>query len=210
MNNPTSSSAPEFPPNTADEDKIIPTVFPENETSLLADVKEISKGHIHHDWLICSLISLIEKNEQLVKRLFVTKEYSPEGIYRLTLYVQGRWQTITIDDYFPCLPRGQPFFASIVGSRCIWLNLIEKAFAKVFGGYKYLEGGSSQEALRMLTGSPLTSFCFGDDSVQELIETGAFRLLIADFLSKRSYVVVASTQPGGPFVKDKSPLSQTA
>ena len=103
-----------------------------------------------------------------------------------------------------------PFFASIVGSKSIWLNLIEKAFAKVFGGYKYLEGGSSYEALRMLTGAPLTSFCFNEPSVQELIETDAMQLLIKDFLGKRSFVVVASTQPGGPFVKEKSPLNAMA
>ena len=114
---------------------------------------------------------------------------------------------ITIDDYFPCLPQGQPFFATIAGSKSIWLNLLEKAFAKVFGGYKYLEGGSSYEALRMLTGAPLTSFCFNDTSVQELIDNQSMTLLIKDFLGKRSFVLVASTQPGGPFVKDKQPLN---
>ena len=62
---------------------------------------------------------------------------------------------------------------TLINWKSIWLNLIEKAFAKVFGGYKYLEGGSSYEALRMLTGAPLTSFCFSEASVQELIETGA-------------------------------------
>ena len=80
----------------------------------------------------------------------------------------------------------------------------------MFGGYKYLEGGSSYEALRMLTGAPLTSFCFSEPSVQELVETDAMQLLVEDFLSKRSFVLVASTQPGGPFVKEKSPLNALA
>ena len=62
-----------------------------SNSSLLSEVKEISKGHIHHDWLICAIISLLEKNEQLVRRLFETKTYMAEGVYRISLYVQGRW-----------------------------------------------------------------------------------------------------------------------
>ena len=101
---------------------------------------------------------MLEKDEQLIKRLFKggTTEYCDEGIYRLSLYIAGRWRTVTVDDYIPCLPYGTPFFAEIQGSNSIWLSVIEKAFAKIFGGYKYLDGGSATEALRMLTGAPLT------------------------------------------------------
>ena len=159
---------------------------------------------MHHDWLISAIICLIEKNVQLITRLFETKEYNAEGVYRLSLYVQGRWQTLTIDDYMPCSPHGTPFFASIAGSTSIWLNVLEKAFAKVFNGYRYLEGGSAIEALRMLTGSPLTSFCFADSSVEQLIDNQSMGLLIKDFLNKRSFVLVASTQPGGLFFKEKA------
>lgn len=126
----------------------------------------IQKNNINHDWLICALTCIIEKDEQLIKRLFEVNEYNDEGIYRLSLYVQGRWKTITIDDYIPCVPRGGPFFGELIGSTSIWLNIIEKAFAKEFGGYKYLEGGSTFEALRMLTGAPLTSFPFADGNMK--------------------------------------------
>ena len=117
-------------------------------------------------------MSILEKDEKLVRRLFEVTEYNSEGIYRISLYVQGRWKTITIDDYIPCLPRDGPFFVEIADSPSIWLNLIEKAFAKVFGGYKYLEGGSTIEALRMLTGAPLTSFAFSDSATKQMIELG--------------------------------------
>ena len=79
---------------------------------------------------------------------------------------------MTIDDYIPCLPFGPPFFASITDSNSIWLSLLEKAFAKVFGGYRYLEGGNACEALRMLTGAPLTSFNLKDASVDSMIAQG--------------------------------------
>ena len=58
----------------------------------------------------------------------------------------------------------------------------------------------------MLTGAPLTSFCLKEASVVELIENESMALLIKDFLSKRSFVIVASTDPSGLFVKEKSHL----
>ena len=45
---------------------------------------------------------MIVKNENLIKRLFETKHYNDEGVYKLRLCRNGRWQTITIDDFIPC------------------------------------------------------------------------------------------------------------
>ena len=78
---------------------------------------------------------------------------------------------ITIDDYIPCIPNGGPFFSTTLASdnlaspnqdasQSIWLHILEKAFAKLHGGYKYLEGGCAVEALRDLTGAPMTRFEF--------------------------------------------------
>ena len=72
--------------------KLFPAITQENtQADLLAEVKEITKGHLQHDWLISAIICLLEKNVQLITRIFETKEYNAEGVYRLSLYVQGRW-----------------------------------------------------------------------------------------------------------------------
>ena len=39
-----------------------------------------------------------------------------------------------------------------------WLVLLEKAYAKMMGGYLDLEGGSPAAALRHLTGFPVDSY----------------------------------------------------
>lgn len=51
------------------------------------------------------------------------------------------WQDIIIDDYIPCFPLGQPIFGKNNGKE-IWALLIEKAMAKMFGGYQRLENGN--------------------------------------------------------------------
>eukprot|EP00438_Fugacium_kawagutii_P016839 Skav203798 [mRNA] locus=scaffold206:638006:638383:+ [translate_table: standard] len=52
----------------------------------------------------------------------------------------SEWLTITIDEKIPChAGTTQPRFAQ-ANSREIWVLLMEKAFAKMYGGYDKLEG----------------------------------------------------------------------
>lgn len=156
------------------------------------------------------MVCLVERNEQLIRRIFESKIYSEEGVYRLSLFVTGRWQTITVDDYIPCHLKGGPFFSTITGSSTIWLNVLEKALAKVHGAYRYLEGGSALEGLRTLTGVPITSFLFSDPVVVEMVYNESLKKLIINFLGKRSFVVVASTEPNGTFFKEANQLRDTS
>ena len=58
---------------------------------MLKQMKSVVKGHVNLDWLITAIVCLLEKDEQLITRLFKTEQYCAEGVYRLALFVQGRW-----------------------------------------------------------------------------------------------------------------------
>ena len=53
---------------------------------------------------------------------------------------------VTIDDFFPCYVNGGPIFTFGEGNE-LWVMLLEKAYAKTFGTYQNLIGGSCHEAL---------------------------------------------------------------
>jgi hypothetical protein len=61
---------------------------------------------------------------------------------------------VILDEYFPInIVSGKPAFNSTF-SKALWVMLLEKAYAKVHGGYYNIHSGLSREALRDLTGAP--------------------------------------------------------
>ena len=134
----------------------------------------MAKGILKNEHFHSAIAAILLKNENLIKRLFETKEFNEEGVYKLKICDTGRWRVVTIDDFIPCYPFAKPIFTKLQPldshdereqQRSIWIYLLEKAYAKLKGGYKYLEGGSTCEVMRDLTGFPMTRFDFNDQAV---------------------------------------------
>lgn len=75
----------------------------------------------------------------------------------MTVYVKGRPEDITIDDYFPVYSH-TPAFAKPSMDGGWWLPLIEKVYAKANVNYEMLTTGSQSEAAQFLTGAPARDF----------------------------------------------------
>lgn len=94
-------------------------------------------------------------------------------MYDLRLCLNGQWQTVRVDDYFPCKFNGDTIYARAHGPE-LWVLLLEKAFAKACGDYDALRSGWAYEALMNLTGAPTTKIFFDDDRTKADIENGKF------------------------------------
>jgi len=71
------------------------------------------------------------------------------------LCLDGIWQEIYIDDYFPCdAKKNFPCF-SFSKDGSLWINILEKCYAKAKGSYYLLEKGSYEQIIRELTGAPI-------------------------------------------------------
>ena len=88
----------------------------------------------------------MSENQKLVQKLFITQEYNEYGFYQVRLCKDGLWQTVTVDDYFPCYVNGGPIFTFGEGNE-LWVMLLEKAYAKLFGTYYNLVGGNVHTAI---------------------------------------------------------------
>lgn len=66
---------------------------------------------------------------------------------------RGKWKVIDLDEYLPFI-KNKPAFSRSVNQE-LWVILLEKAWAKLYGSYKHVEVGFPEEALHDLTGAPV-------------------------------------------------------
>lgn len=132
---------------------------------------DIRQGQLGDCYLLSSLSSLAER-PFVVKKIFNPAEKSSYGLYSVWLNVNGLWKNVIIDDYFPCLDENSgPAFSRANGNE-LWVLILEKAYAKVFGSYHVIEGGNPAAALRDVTGAPYENKDEGSaEEIWEYIKT---------------------------------------
>ena len=67
-------------------------------------------GILGDEWFL-SAVALLAERPALIERLFITKEINSAGLYKVRLCTNGEWMTVTVDDFIPCYPDGEPLFA---------------------------------------------------------------------------------------------------
>ena len=165
---------------------------------------DIKCGPYSKKWLLCAMATLAER-PALVEKLFVTREYKKNGAYRLKVNKSGVWQEVTVDDYMPCQLDGAPLFTRTHGNE-LWVQLLEKTYAKVHGSYENLKEGHPNEALQDFTGFPTVLYDFTDPEMENFLKTGDFFKLLVHF-QQEDYLMSASA-PGSISDNDEVPLKE--
>lgn len=116
------------------------------------------------------------------------------------------WEEVILDDFFPVShhkyskPEYSPSFNHSRGNE-LWVMVLEKAWAKVHGGYLNISSGLTREALHDLTGAPCTTYFNDESTAEERWEI----ILDAD---NRHYIMAAGTkdlnQDGKDEIEEKS------
>jgi calpain-15 len=86
----------------------------------------------------------------------------------MRFFIAGQTHTVVVDDRFPYCPyRERWAFSRTSASNEIWVLLLEKAWAKIFGSYQRIEAGTTGEALQPLTGCPTKYYIHDENSDKE-------------------------------------------
>jgi len=151
--------------------KPITEIFDEKEAPI--DVtfnKEFKAEHVNQgelgDCYFLTSLSVMATRPGLISKLIVTNNFNKEGVYKVRFCRGGKWKVVTIDDKFPVTPHNnlknaQPGIDDEDGKgkkKVIWVPLLEKAWAKLYGSYPIIEAGFISEVLTDLTGAPSETF----------------------------------------------------
>ena len=117
---------------------------------------DILQGNLGNCYFLAAISAIAEKPERL-ERLFLSDAKASDGIYAVAMCIDGIWEEIVMDDFAPCDQSGQLVFNKSRTNE-MWVILLEKAWAKVHGGYLNIESGLSSEALRDLTGASVKTY----------------------------------------------------
>lgn len=121
------------------------------------DPNDILQGGLGDCYFLAAIASIASKPHRL-ERIFLTKEYNREGIYVVALCINGVWEDVVLDDRFPCKRYSRKIAFNTSKNDELWVMLLEKAWAKIHGGYLNIAAGLTREALRDLTGASAKTF----------------------------------------------------
>lgn len=123
------------------------------------DIKaeDIEQGRLGDCYFLASLAALAQRSRPTLERAVLKAPAA--GVYGVRWFVGGRPTTTWVDDRFPHRD-GKPVY-SHSPSGALWVLVLEKAYAKEFGGYRAIEAGRPADALADLTGLPATTHAVG-------------------------------------------------
>ena len=98
--------------------------------------KDIIQGCLNNSSFLF-VIGALCKYPNIIEKLLFIKEKTKEHIYGVYINIHGQWKLVLVDDNFPaCENRKIKKFAfAHCKNKEIWVNLIEKAWAKINGCY---------------------------------------------------------------------------
>eukprot|EP00301_Raphidiophrys_heterophryoidea_P023083 c7072_g1_i2.p1 GENE.c7072_g1_i2~~c7072_g1_i2.p1 ORF type:complete len:543 (-),score=143.84 c7072_g1_i2:864-2492(-) len=137
---------------------------------------DIVQGEVGDCYFLAALSAVATKPD-LIDSLIV-EEHSKQGVYGVKFFQQGKWQTVIIDDLFPCehnetTGEWVPVFVKYSeGEKETWMMLAEKAWAKLHGSYQVIANGMVPDTLCYLTGGHRTLYHLNEDEGWKMFSTG--------------------------------------
>ena len=128
---------------------------------------DVKQGNLGNCYFISSVASLCQFPDK-IRKMFKQTSKNEKGFYEIEFFIDGKKQIVIVDDYIPAFKESkQPCYARSVKKQ-IWVILLEKAWAKVNGGYVYIIGGLNSEALEILIGRGSLQFDLRGKEGEEL------------------------------------------
>ncbi|KAL1383959.1 hypothetical protein pipiens_013096 [Culex pipiens pipiens] len=146
-------------------------VFFENSYSRF----DVNQGELGDCWLLAAAANLTEDPDLFTRVVPVDNGFKENyaGIFHFRFWRFGQWYDVVIDDRLPT-SQGKLVYMRSSEKNEFWSALLEKAYAKLFGSYETLRGGSASEAMVDFTGGVAETYEMKDapKDLFQIIEKG--------------------------------------
>jgi len=122
---------------------------------------DVAQGELGTCYFLASLASIAMTRPEIIDQMFVRRELWVGGnpAYTTRWLLNGKPAWIAVDDLIPVNPRnGQPAFVHHNDGADFWPLVLEKTWAKIFGSYKRVDGGTMSEVYKAITQAPIEVF----------------------------------------------------
>ena len=165
------------------------TIFPQK-----FNPGEITQGVLNNNTFL-SVVAALAENSSFIKSIYVTQEINNYGIYGVYLCKDGKYTQYIIDDYFPCDNKLSVECFSHGVKNTIWVQIMEKCYAKAYGAYSNIETKDLDRIVHDLTCAPIITL---DNSIKNLFVN-------LEEANKKNWIILASagdTESGHELLKE--------
>lgn len=186
-----------------------PEATEKKDANLLPVFKDIDPSVIQQgelgDCYVLSALSVLSQYPDVLKNL-IDIRYKEHGIYKVNFFHGGEQISVFVDDHFPSKDGKVPLFARSTDSS-LWVMLLEKAYAKLYGSYEIIESGFVDQALIDLTGGSGSRIDMTKPQTKQKIRNGLLWDVMLDYYSQ-GYLMGAGSPSGNEvIVGGREPVS---
>lgn len=132
-------------------------------TVTMDDVEQGGLGNCY----FLSVLSELANRPEIYDNIFIDKDKTKNNCYRVKLMIRGIPKIVCVDDYFPATMTNTFAFA-LSGPRELWVQVLEKAWAKINGSYASTIAGIPSESFACLSEAPCVSYIHKKYNVDDL------------------------------------------
>ncbi len=148
-----------------------PFIREEDDTDEVA-MDDVSQGRLGDCYFVAALAAIAHRNPDAIRRII---KDNGDGTYTVKFHEGGE---VVVDDQFPSeggrVVYARPGDQSEKDGKELWVMLVEKAWAKLKGGYEQIRGSKvrmkSEDAMEALTGNKTTTIYTSSKDDKTLLE----------------------------------------